>query len=667
MLLLILDQFEEYLRLHPEAHADAFDRLFPEVAGRTDLRVHVLISLRDDALAELDRFDGRIPHLFDNYLRLPQLTPAAARLAIERPVATVNGWRAAAGLEPVEIADGLVDEVLAQLTDPRRWSPEAASAALDADAVEPAFLQLVMKRLWEADAGKHPPILRLETLTELHGADAIVRDHLDSAMAALTTDQQDTAAAAFGYLVTPSGAKIRYTAEDLADYAHRPPADVRGVLEALADPQRRIIRRVPDPSGDPGRQGYEIFHDVLAGSVRAYAQRIRTARLERRTARLAAGLAAIVGIAAALLAYAVRFEPLQKLELRTVDIRFGLRGARPPDPKLALVAIDDRTVSRMPQILTSQGALRQLDARVLRIVAAGRPAAIVEDLEFVSGGPGTAALSSAIEATHTPVVLATSRIDNDGNTTLFGDTTPATTFFRARAAFSGLPTDPDGAVRLVGYQGVQRLAGEPGHGLPTLAVAATLAAGGKVNPAAFPNPGAWIDYAGGPGTYRPISYLDVLSGAVSPTVFRGRIVVIGRTNRAATDQLETAAAGGTRMHGPEIQANAIATVRAGLPLRSVGWPVNVASIAVLALLAAACSLRLPTTRALVVCAAAGLVLLALAQLAFDAGRVVVVVYPLLALVISAAASLLAGPAGSLERRAGGSVRRRFLRLRSASH
>ena len=161
VLLLIFDQFEEYLRLHPEAETDSLDELLPEVVDRLDLRVHILISLRDDTLSELDRFEGRMPNLFDNYLRLPQMTVAAAREAIEKPIAHVNTGREAAGRAPIEVEAGLVDDVLGQLGDPRLASTaaddDAASGpAAGGEVVEPAFLQLVMQRLWNADAGHDP-------------------------------------------------------------------------------------------------------------------------------------------------------------------------------------------------------------------------------------------------------------------------------------------------------------------------------------------------------------------------------------------------------------------------------------------------------------------------------------------------------------------------------
>ena len=162
-------------------------------------------------------------------------------------------------------------------------------------------------------------------------------------MDSLTREQRDTAAAMFGYLVTPSGAKIRYTAEDLAGYARRPPAAVGGVLEALSRPDLRIIRRVPAPSGDPQDHGYEIFHDVLAGAVRGWGLRNRAARLERQSRRLGAALAAALAAIAGLFAYIV--EAGSRSSARTSprsDLRFAVRGDGAVDPRILIVGIDDR-------------------------------------------------------------------------------------------------------------------------------------------------------------------------------------------------------------------------------------------------------------------------------------------------------------------------------------
>jgi len=65
---LILDQFEEYFLYHDPG--PLHERLPALLANP---RVHVLVAVREDALARLDAFQARIPSVFANRLRLDQL------------------------------------------------------------------------------------------------------------------------------------------------------------------------------------------------------------------------------------------------------------------------------------------------------------------------------------------------------------------------------------------------------------------------------------------------------------------------------------------------------------------------------------------------------------------------------------------------------------------
>jgi adenylate cyclase len=153
-------------------------------------------------------------------------------------------------------------------------------------------------------------------------------------------------------------------------------------------------------------------------------------------------------------------------------------------------------------------------------------------------------------------------------------------------------------------------------------------------PVEFPDGGAWIDYAGPQGTYPHVSLADVHSGKVPATRFKDKIVIVGETSLTSKDIHPTPADGGTRMSGPEIQANAIATMRRGLPLRDApGWAA-VLLIVALALVPAALAIRGRAIMMIGLAAAAGAVFLAGTQLAFGAGWVLPVVAPLLALVLS---------------------------------
>ena len=144
--LIVMDQFEDYLAAHPPGSGDRLEAELPGLVADRDVPVRFLISLRDDALAGLDRFKGRIPDLFDNYLRLDRLGENAAREAIEGPV---RHWNSVSP-EPMELEEGLVDEVLRQLVGGDAAVPTAATPVGGAQ-IEPAHLQLVMTRVWEAE------------------------------------------------------------------------------------------------------------------------------------------------------------------------------------------------------------------------------------------------------------------------------------------------------------------------------------------------------------------------------------------------------------------------------------------------------------------------------------------------------------------------------------
>jgi WD40 repeat protein len=320
-LLIILDQFEEYFLYHPhELGEAAFAAQFSRALNRPDLRASFLIAIREDALAKLDRFKGRVPNLFDNYLRVDHLDRDAAHAAILQPVEQFNRLRPPDG-PPVTVEPALVDAVLDQVSTGQVVVGEAGRGAVGtistpAEArIETPYLQLVMTRLWDEEmrAGSH--LLRLATLDRLGGAGEIVERHLDAAMRALPPTQQDAAVRIFHHLVTPSGTKIAHTVPDLADYAELPQGELTPVLEKLSDPAVRILRPVAPPPDRSSEPRYEIFHDVLAPAILDWRARTESesARAEgeralaqerQRVRRLRWGLAGLTLLLLAVIALA---------------------------------------------------------------------------------------------------------------------------------------------------------------------------------------------------------------------------------------------------------------------------------------------------------------------------------------------------------------------------
>jgi WD40 repeat protein len=297
--LLILDQAEEYFLYHAEEAGLAEE--LPELATRPGLRVRILLSLRDDALAKLDRFKGRIPNLFGNYLRLDHLDRRSARAAIEGPVERYNELAAEEGqieLEP-ELVDAVLAETVAGKVDLGQAGGGLGPGETDESRVEAPYLQLVMERVWEEERAGGSNRLRAVTLERLGGAESIVRAHLHRAVDALSASEKDVAADVFRYLVTPSGTKIAHGVGDLAEYAA---VDERRLVPVLTMLGRERIVRPVDGAGSEGAR-YEIFHDVLADAVIAWRRERELDRERRKAARrhrrlLLVAIGALVGLAA---------------------------------------------------------------------------------------------------------------------------------------------------------------------------------------------------------------------------------------------------------------------------------------------------------------------------------------------------------------------------------
>jgi hypothetical protein len=224
-------------------------------------------------------------------------------------------------------------------------------------------------------------------LRRLGGADTIVHGHLDEVMDKLPADQRDAAAEAFRFLVTSGGRKIALGSEELREFSDVGPAPLEPALEHLE--RERILRPIPSSEPD-GVARHELYHDVLAPTIREWRRRHveeraqrglaqareRARRLEVRNRRLAAGMIVLTAITVALALYVWNPLPMQRLELLTVDARYSVRGTGAPDPRLMLIAVDDRALARLHIPGDPDGLQRAAYARMLDRLRADRPAAI---------------------------------------------------------------------------------------------------------------------------------------------------------------------------------------------------------------------------------------------------------------------------------------------------
>ena len=160
---LLFDQFEEYFLYHG-SDGPLADYL-PELLRRPGLRLNMLISLRGDAVAELDAFAARLPGVFGNMLRLDRLDRRSARSAITGPLQRYSELAGATYTAETALIETLLDEVAPGRVD----FSGAGEVMLTDGGVEAPYLQLVLERLWSEETADGSHELRLASFRRLGG------------------------------------------------------------------------------------------------------------------------------------------------------------------------------------------------------------------------------------------------------------------------------------------------------------------------------------------------------------------------------------------------------------------------------------------------------------------------------------------------------------------
>ena len=339
---------------------------------------NVLLSLREDALAKLDRFKASIPGILDNYLRLDRLSREAGRAAVVQPLAR---WHELGG-EPVEIEPALVEAVLDQVAAGRIRAGLGGSGQVAEDAARgDGSRRRTSSSCWSGSGRSSGRRDRrrcaLATLEQLGGAAQIVAAHLERAMDALTPAQQEIASELLRQLVTPSGAKIAHAAADLAG--------LRGRAGGGGARGPRRARGPAHPAPGETTERYEIYHDVLAAPILAWRARyvhaqelVEAHRRNRRLAVVATAAVAALVVTALVAVFALVQRSNARADARAAHARELDAAAR--------VGAPDRSGARPPArpgfgrrsrpTPTAEDVLRQaLTTSRLRAVVARREAA----------------------------------------------------------------------------------------------------------------------------------------------------------------------------------------------------------------------------------------------------------------------------------------------------
>jgi adenylate cyclase len=353
---------------------------------------------------------------------------------------------------------------------------------------------------------------------------------------------------------------------------------------------------------------------------------------------------AVVAVAIGLVAHGT--DLFETIELSSVDGRFAARGDEKPPSDLIVVGIDGETQQRLNEQWPFP---RDYHARVINRLKADGAKLIAVDIAISQKSKQRPRPCAFVGAPFPPDDCALLKASADAGNLIYSATEvgpkqsipfvgqtaiPADLKqLGSRAGYTGIVDDHDGAARRYIYDF---------NGLKSFAVAAVERETGKPVPSSvFTGTGhsAWIDYYGGPGSIPEVPYWKVYQGRTPPGYFRGKTVVVGATDPVLKDVFHAATSGDELMTGPELQAQAIGSVRRGNPLREASNGVDLLLIVLLGLVVPLASLRLRLW-GLLVALITGIAFVVSAQIAFDNNRIVTFVYPLLALAVGSVLSLV---------------------------
>ncbi|MXP41914.1 CHASE2 domain-containing protein [Altererythrobacter soli] len=284
-----------------------------------------------------------------------------------------------------------------------------------------------------------------------------------------------------------------------------------------------------------------------------------------RSGRLAAEWWIVALVTTALAIGLVYDRTTQRLDRLVYDLVLRLE-ERTPDPRILIVAIDDRSVAEVG----SWPWPREVQARLIERLAEGSPKAVGYDVLLTEPRRGDAALGRAV-AGPVSVFVPLLMVAPGANGAPFDTILPvAAVAENARGiGHVNLIVDGDGKVRRV------RLWEGGDRAWPHLVELLRRAAVGGQDMQPRTDP-LLIPFSGAAGAFPTIGASSVLRGQVPAEVLRDRLVLVGATAGGLGDRYATA--GGNRhgvMPGVEIQAQMLDGLLSGSMIKEGGLAARV--------------------------------------------------------------------------------------------
>ena len=264
---------------------------------------------------------------------------------------------------------------------------------------------------------------------------------------------------------------------------------------------------------------------------------------------------ALVGLATSLIAIWLALSPVADRANHLIyDLLLPMAGRQASDA-IVLVAIDDRsieTIGRWPWP-------RTIHANLIDRLAQAAPRAIAYDILFTETAAGDEQLAAALtSAGNVYLPLLVDGAAANAAPARVVEPAPPLNAAAAGLGHAALTPDADGLLRRLplyltasGEIWPHLMAAMAEGAAETPAPDSIVASGGRLE-AAYP---AFIKYVGPPGSFRTISFVDLLRGEVSADFLSGKYILVGVTAEGLGDRYATPASNGQLRPGLDVMAN----------------------------------------------------------------------------------------------------------------
>jgi adenylate cyclase len=256
-----------------------------------------------------------------------------------------------------------------------------------------------------------------------------------------------------------------------------------------------------------------------------------------RNSRLAPYLFAFIPVFIVIALYYTQNSFLEAFEAKTYDLRFSdLRGAIPPSPGIAIVAIDDKSIKELGRFPWTRTQYVRL---IEKLSAAGTKALLI-DAFFPERETASVdrAFAAAVKKAGNVDLAVVFEFDEALRVKSSTHTLPEIEQVAAGIGHINLVPEDDGVNRRN-----QLLIEADGKMVPSLGLLGAMAALGEKEfvPGSFDislgtkhipveeNYSMWINYTGKPGIYPRFSFTDIVNGRVAPELLKGKVLFMGAT------------------------------------------------------------------------------------------------------------------------------------------